>query len=403
MKKILLFLTGSVAACRGTAIVRALQKENFEVMCVLTEAAQRFVGVDALAAISRNPVFSNAFFSGAPSDGVLANPHYPHLEWAQSMDAFLVAPATADAIFRLAHGSAGGVAEVAALATRAPILVAPAMNPAMLNSVVVQKNLSLLQSRGVEILPTKTGMVACGDEGSGKLLDPEAIARFCARAVSPKPFSGQRVFLTLGGTFEPIDPVRGIGNRSSGKMGIALAEAFWRAGAEVSIVAGTTSLSVPSFLENVIRVETAREMAKASAPMAMKCDIAFFTAAVADFAPMHPSATKLSSENPPEIILQKNPDIAALCGEKKKPGQRFFGFSLGGDVEKARMKMTSKNFDGIFWNTEANLCADSGEICALFPNALEERISGSKWEMSEAILAMMARPLSHDSSSFSAL
>lgn len=389
MKKILLFLTGSVAACRGTAIVRALQKQNLEVMCVLTEAAQRFVGVDALAAISRNPVFSNSLFSEAPSDGILAKSHFPHLEWAQSMDAFLVAPATADSLFRLAHGSAEGVAEVVALATRAPILVAPAMNPAMLHSAVVQENLSILQSRGVEILPTKMGIAACGDEGPGKLLDPEIIAQYVLRALSPQIFAQKKVFITLGGTFEKIDPVRGMSNFSSGRMGIALAEAFWRAGAEVSIVAGTTSVPIPSFFENVVRVESARKMAQEAEKMAEKCDIAFFTAAVSDFTPKHFSSAKISSESPPSIVLEKTTDIAALCGKKKKSGQHFFGFSLGDDATKAESKRTAKNLDGIFWNTETNIGVNSGEVVSLFPDIPPVTLAGTKQKIAEDILVLV--------------
>ncbi len=385
MKKILLVLTGSVSACQGTAIVRALQKENFEVVCILTEAARHFVGAEALAAISRNPVFSSEFFSESTEKGILAKPDFQHLELAKTIDALLIAPSTADAIFRLAHGSASGLAEAVALATRAPILVAPAMNPLMLENPAVQENLAILHSRGVHILPTKYGEAACGEWGCGKLLDPQTLAHFAKRAVFPQTFKGKKILITLGGTFEKIDSVRGISNRSSGKMGLALAEAFWRVGAEITLVVGKITTEIPSIFEKCVFVESAQEMREKTEEPIAEMDFAFFAAAVADFAPVSCFSEKIPSDTPPQIFLEKTPDIAAICGKSKKPGQQFFGFSLGGDEQKAREKMVKKNLDGIFWNPEENIGADVGEMVMIFPKKDAEKISGSKKEMAEKI------------------
>jgi len=362
-KTCLLAITGSVAAMKAPELVRTLQGQNFSVHCVLTRAAQEFVAPGGLAAITGNAVLSNAFFAQKMPPGVLAIPDYSHLHWAEHADVILVAPASADSIARLAHGRADGIFEAAVLATKCPVIVAPAMNTAMLEATGTQENIQILRNHGIEVLSTEAGLLACGDIGSGRLLQPELIALFAKRAVTEKKLKGKKVLITLGGTREPLDPVRFIGNASSGKMGIAFAKAAFFQGADVTVIAGSTSVPVPDVFEKTILVNTASEMLAAGQEAVKKADIIVFAAAVADFAPQHISKSKLESSAEKTIPVKKNLDIAAELGKMKTKNQRFFGFALetgSSDeaLEKAKVKMRKKNLDVIYINNPETIGSD---------------------------------------------
>ncbi len=355
MKTCLLVITGSVAACKTPELVRELQKQDFDVHTVVTESGAQFVAPPALAAISGNPVLSNRFFETQTKPGILAEPDYSHLEWAKKADIILVAPASADSIARIAGGRADGVFEAAVLAAKCPIVIAPAMNTAMLEAQVTQDNLQTLRKRSVEILPTEMGKLACGEVGSGRLLPAVEIALFAKRAVTKPSLQGKKVMITLGGTREYLDPVRFVGNASSGKMGLALAiEAFVR-GAQVTLIAGNVEITLPKIFAKIEFVTLAQEMFAAASKHFPQTDIAIFAAAVADFTPNRKQLEKLGSTQIPEIKLEKTIDIAAELGKVKKSHQLAIGFALETADEKtaigkAQQKLHTKNLDAIFLN-----------------------------------------------------
>jgi len=240
--------------------VRQLQKEGFDVHCVLTRAGRQFVAPQALAAISKNPVLKNEYFSEALSPRTLANTDFSHIELTQKIDLLLIAPATADTIARLTGGRANGLFETIAMSTKVPILLAPAMNTNMLESKITQKNIDILKKYGFQILPTESGKLACGEIGFGRLLPVTEIILYAKRAIYKQTLARKTVLITLGRTEEPLDPVRVLTNTSSGKMGIALAkEAFFR-GAEVHVISGKISEAIPSIFSSCTKVQTAKQI-----------------------------------------------------------------------------------------------------------------------------------------------
>lgn len=391
MKTCLLAITGSVAALKTPELVRALQKYGFDVHAVLTPAAREFVAPGALAAVTGNPVLDNAFFSGKQPAGVLAAPDYAHLAWAKQADLILVAPASADTIARIAHGRANGVFEAAILAAKCPVLIAPAMNTGMLEAQATQANIDILRSRGIEILKTSSGVLACGDEGAGRLLDAESISLHAKRAITPQSLSGKKVLITLGGTREPLDPVRFLGNASSGKMGIALAKAAFYRGAAVHLIAGEVAVAIPEVFAGVTQAQTAQAMLQAAQKSAPQMDICVFAAAVADFAPANASPKKLESGETPHLKLQKNPDIAFELGKHKQQGQKFLGFALEtGDektaLEKAKAKLEKKNLDAIFLNFSDSIGSEltQGMLCR--GQDAPAMLAGTKEQIAEILM-----------------
>jgi phosphopantothenoylcysteine decarboxylase/phosphopantothenate--cysteine ligase len=370
-------------------LVRRLQQEDFDVHCILTKAGQQFVAPQALAAVSGNPVLENEYFSEEKMPGILASPGFSHIDIAKKADLILVAPASADTIARLAHGRANGLLETAVMMSKSPILIAPAMNTDMFASRTNNENMALLHKRGIEILPTEEGELACGVVGSGRLLPIEDIVFYAQRVVSEKHLTGKKILITLGGTEEPLDPVRILTNRSSGKMGIALAkEAFFR-GAEVVVVAGSIGEDIPNIFSRIVPVRTAKEMLQETKKHISEVDISFFVAAVSDFTPAEYSKNKIPSESEVLLSLKKNPDIAFEIGKKKRSDQRFYGFALQTDpekkaVEKGRQKMEKKNLDGIFVNSPQNLGSELASGVFLTGD-YEHRFSGTKKEVCRKI------------------
>ena len=419
MKTCFLLITGSIAAIKVPDIIRELQKKNFDVHCVLTKAAREFVTPRALAAISNNPVLENEWWSEKKRrEGVLAEPEYEHLDFAKRADVFLVAPATADTIARLASGRANGLFEATVLASNAPLLIAPAMNSKMLAAHTTQTNIDRLKKNGTTILSTNRGILACGETGDGKLLHPKDIALFAKRAVTPQTLKRKKVLITLGATQEMLDPVRCLTNISSGKMGVALATQAFLCGAEVTIIAGKNEViqkvscaQLPIF-QGITYATSAEEMLCTTQKAIDNCDYAFFVAAVCDFAPEKKQEEKIH-DGFSSLQWKKTPDIAAEMGKRKKKHQQFFGFALQtktsppimrteGGIKKnnqsvqsknsitpeqvARKKMEKKNLDGIFLNFPSNLQSEHGELFFLQKNGESKKIQGTKMEMAEEII-----------------
>lgn len=355
--RVLLGVTGCIAAYKACDILRGLQKADVDVHVVMTEAATKFVTRDTFAALSGHPCLSDLF----SQEGSLI----PHIELTRDIDAFLIAPATADCLAKIAHGIADDLLTSSVLANTAPLIIAPAMNVHMYENVATQENLKLLRSRGVSVVDAQTGYLACGDVGVGKLADVQVIVDACLAHLEregdggasshQRDLAGKHILVTAGPTVEPIDPVRFISNPSTGKMGYAIAEAAASRGAEVTLITGPTAL-VPPQGANTISVTTANEMLQACEAAFPRADIAIFTAAVSDMRPAHPSDRKLKKgiddEDLSSLELVENPDILASLASSKRPDQVCIGFAAETEdvVDNARRKLISKKADMMVGN-----------------------------------------------------
>ena len=351
-KKIVLGITGSIAAYKACLIIRGLIKQGAEVQVVITPAGKEFITPITLSALTHKPVVSE-FFS--QRDGTW-NSHVDLGLWA---DAMLIAPATASTIGKMAHGIADNMLITTYLSMKAPVFVAPAMDLDMYAHPSTQQNLKTLQGYGNRIIEPQSGFLASGLEGKGRMEEPEVIVKalddfFSAQPASP--ISGKKILITAGPTYEKIDPVRFIGNYSSGKMGFALAAECARRGAEVTLVAGPVSLSTPEGV-NRINVESCEEMYQASVKAFPDMDAAILCAAVADFRPSTVADQKIKREKD-DLVLRLEPthDIAAQLGTLKKGNQRLVGFALETNDEEvnAQKKLQRKNLDFIVLNSTRN-------------------------------------------------
>ncbi len=312
-KRLLLGITGGIAAYKAAELTRLLAKRGAQVRVVMTQAACRFIAPATLQALSGKPVLTDLWDERA--DGGMA-----HIELTREADAVLIAPASADFISKLATGAADDLLSALCLARACPLLIAPAMNRQMWHNPATQRNAALLVQDGIILLGPASGEQACGEEGMGRMLEAEALADELEGFFQPKPLSGARVLVTAGPTFEAIDPVRGITNPSSGKMGYAVARAAWEAGAEVTLVSGPTCLAPPPHAR-LIRVTGAREMLEAVNGALDGADIFIGVAAVADYHPLHPDEQKIKKgEGTLTLELAPNPDIlAAVAGRPNPP------------------------------------------------------------------------------------
>jgi phosphopantothenoylcysteine decarboxylase/phosphopantothenate--cysteine ligase len=312
LKRVVLGVTGGIAAYKAAELTRLLVKEGIAVDVVMTSSATKFIAPMTMQALSGNPVLTDLWESGSANA-------MGHIELSRHADAIVVAPASANFIAKLAHGFADDLLSALCLARDCPLLVAPAMNRQMWSSAATQRNVAQLREDGVEILGPGSGDQACGEMGDGRMLEPEEILAALLASARPKLLLGKRVLLTAGPTFEAIDPVRGITNTSSGKMGFALAQACAESGAEVTLVAGPTSLSTPGGVTR-IDVRSAAEMAAAVDSRVAACDIFIAVAAVADYAPVATHALKLKkSEQPLTLTLKPTVDILAAVAARAKP------------------------------------------------------------------------------------
>ncbi len=341
-KRVLLGVTGGIAAYKSCELVRLLGREGARVRVVLTESATRFVTPLTFQALSGNPVRVDLFDEAHES----AMGHIELARWAEQL---VVAPATADFIARLAHGHADDLLTTLCLASEAPLLIAPAMNHRMWLHPATRENVALLESRGVEFVGPEAGEQACGESGPGRMSEPEEIL---GRILSgPGLFAGRRVMVTAGPTREPLDPVRYLSNRSSGKMGFALAHAFAREGAEVTLVTGPVSLPTPAGVQRV-DVETALEMREAVLDAVSGQDLFVGCAAVADYRPERREDTKIKkSSDILELRMRRNPDILAeVAALPDGPFTVGFAAETGGLLQYARRKLEVKGVDMIAAN-----------------------------------------------------
>lgn len=312
-KKVLLGLTGGIAAYKAAELVRRLGDRGIDVHVVMTEAACGFITPATLQALSGHPVYTGMW------DGRVAN-GMPHIELSRGKDAIVVAPATADFLAKAALGLADDLLSTLCLARDCPLIVAPAMNRQMWDHPATRRNVAQLRRDGVTILGPDSGDQACGETGMGRMLEADDLAEAISACLAPKTLSGRRVLMTAGPTFEPIDAVRGITNRSSGKMGYALARAAIAAGAEVTLVSGPVSLT-PPVGARVEQVQTAAEMFEAVKKHAAKADIFIGVAAVADYRVSAPRKHKIkkTEENQLKLSLVPNPDILGWMAARPKP------------------------------------------------------------------------------------
>ena len=347
-RKIILGVTGSIAAYKSAMLARLLVKAGAEVRVVMTRGAHDFITPLTLSTLSRNPVFTEFI---KDSSGQWTN----HVELGLWADAFVIAPATANTIARMAQGIGDNLLLAVYLSARCPVFIAPAMDLDMLQHPATQKNIETLTAYGNRIIEPGYGELASGLTGTGRMAEPEEIVEtlnnFFRRHQRLK---GKKALVTAGPTREAIDPVRFISNHSSGKMGYAVAEALADAGAEVHLVSGPTDQHTRHPRINVINVTTAAEMLKASTALFDDADIAVLSAAVADYRPAQAATQKIKkSDEEQTLTLVRNDDIAATLGKKKHNGQLIVGFALETNDEEANAlkKLKSKNFDLIVLNS----------------------------------------------------
>ena len=342
-RRIVLGVSGGIAAYKAVEVCRRMVDAGAHVAPVMTDDAHRFIGPVTLSALASEPVHTSLWDDASP---------IPHTRLGQGADVVVVAPATARVLSAYATGSSEDLLTATLIATRAPVVVCPAMHTEMWEHPAVQHNISLLRSRGVTVVDPQEGRLAGGDTGTGRLADPDTIIGEVARVLGAgRDMSGMRLLVTAGGTREPIDAVRVIANRSSGRQGHAVAEEALSRGAEVVLVTAA-EISVPGGAE-VVRVETAQQMHDAVMARWPSCDVAIMTAAVADFRPVDPSMNKLKKDaGAPQIVLEPTPDILAAMGASKRPGQTLVGFAAETDdvVANATKKITKKNLDLIVAN-----------------------------------------------------
>lgn len=347
-KHIILGITGSIAAYKAAYLLRLFIKQGAEVQVVMTPAGKEFITPVTLSSLSGKPVVSE-FFTANTGEW------HSHVDLGLWADAMIVAPATASTIGKMAHGIADNMLVTTYLSCKAPVFVAPAMDLDMYAHPSTRHNLELLRSYGNHIIEPATGELASHLTGKGRMEEPEQIVAVLDRFFDrPQPLAGKRVLVTAGPTYEKIDPVRFIGNYSSGKMGFALAEACAEAGAEVTLVAGPVSLTTSHASIHRVDVESAAEMYRAAVDAYDRANAAIMCAAVADYAPETVSDVKLKRSGDERVLrLKPNPDIAAELGRRKRPGQCLVGFALETNDEEsnARLKMEKKNLDFIVLNS----------------------------------------------------
>ena len=325
-RKVLVCVTGGIAAYKVPFVVRALAELGADVRVVMTRSAARFVGEQTFAALSGNDVYTELFGARGGRGGTV-----PHVELARSADLVVVAPATANSLAKMALGLADDLFGNVMLTVRCPTLVAPAMHTEMWEHAATQEHMATLRARGVQVVGPESGALSSGDSGPGRMSEPDAIVTAALRLLERAgELEGRRILVTAGGTQEPIDPVRFIGNRSSGLMGYLIAEEAQRRGAKVTLVSGPTNLVVPAGVD-LVPVKTAQEMRDAVFAAAPAADVIVKSAAVADFMPSAHADEKLKkSAGPPEVTLVPTPDILAELGaspEARKPGGILVGFA----------------------------------------------------------------------------
>jgi phosphopantothenoylcysteine decarboxylase/phosphopantothenate--cysteine ligase len=387
--KVGLGVSGGIAAYKAAELVRLLQDRGLRVQVIMTRAAQEFVRPLTFAALSGEKVITDLFGVGAEEPNI--DSAVEHIAVAQSIDALVVAPATADVIAKFAHGQANDFLTTLFLATTAPVVVAPAMNVNMWDNAATRANIETLRKRGVIIVDPDSGYLACGMVGAGRLAANDKIVDATLRALNATPdLVGETVLITAGGTREPIDPVRYIGNRSSGRMGYALAEAALRRGAKVILVSGPSALKPPEHA-TVIPVQTAAEMRNAVMTNLEQASIVIKAAAVSDFTVRQAAPEKIKRTGPITLELEPTVDILAEIGGQKN-GRIVVGFAAETEhvLENAQKKLQAKSLDAIVLNdvSQPGIGFDSerNAVTILTPSGSETVPETSKWEVAHRVL-----------------
>ena len=386
-RKIVLGVTGGIAAYKSAEIVSRLRHLGAIVHVIMTKNATEFVTPLTFQTLSANQVVTDTF----------AAPEYwnvEHVALAKLAEVFVIAPATANILAKMANGIADDMLSTTVLATKAPILVAPAMNTGMWTAGATKQNVKTLKERGVRMIGPESGILACGDEGAGRMSEPETIVEEICRILTKKQdFAGKKVLVTAGATRERLDPVRFITNDSSGKMGFAIAEAARDRGAEVTVVRGSVTAEIPAGVR-VIPVESARDLYNVMMKEAPGQDVIIQAAAVSDYRPAEQKDKKIKKAGGENLILEltENPDIARAVGDKKKPGQTLVGFAAETDnvQQNAKGKLTKKNLDMIVANDVtkrgAGFNVDTNIAALITADGIEEQPLQTKRQLAEKIL-----------------
>jgi len=392
--KIALGISGGIAAYKAAEILRLLQDRDVHVQVIMTRAAQEFVRPLTFAALSGEKVITEMFSAGNEHPNIESA--VEHIAVAQSIDALLVAPATADVLARFAQGISSDFLSTLYLATTAPVVVAPAMNVNMWNHPATQTNLEILRKRGVRIVEPDAGYLACGMTGPGRLAENETIVAATLEALgAAQDLAGETVLITAGPTREKIDPVRYLTNRSSGRMGYALAEAALRRGARVLLITGPVALTPPGAAE-VIRIESAEEMRQAVLQKLPEATIVIKTAAVADYRPKSVASQKIKRTGPMTLDLEPTTDILAEISQHKD-SQIVIGFAAETQnvPENARKKLVSKSLDAIVVNDVSRegvgFDSDRNAVTIISQQEVIEVPETTKWEVAERILDRAVR------------
>jgi phosphopantothenoylcysteine decarboxylase/phosphopantothenate--cysteine ligase len=393
--KIALGVSGGIAAYKAAEIVRLLQDRGVRVQVVMTQAAQEFIRPLTFAALSGEKVITDMFGAGAGEHPNIDSA-VEHIAVAQSIDALLVVPATADVLAKFAQGIASDFLTTLYLATTAPVVVAPAMNVNMWEHPATQANLEILKKRGVTIVPPGTGYLACGMTGAGRLAENETIVAATLEVLgASQELAGETVLITAGPTREKIDPVRYLTNRSSGRMGYALAEAALRRGARVLLVSGPTALTPPGAAE-VTRVESAEEMRRAALKLLPQATIVIKTAAVSDYRAKSAASQKMKRAGPMTLELEPTTDILSEIARHKQ-SQLIIGFAAETEnaLENARKKLASKSLDAIVVNDVSRegvgFDSDRNAVTIITQHEVVDVPETTKWEVAQRVLDQVVR------------
>ncbi len=391
-KNIVLCVSGGIAAYKAAGVASSLVKLGARVDVIMTRHACEFVAPLTFRSITKTPVVTDMFAEPMTLE-------IEHISLAQRADAFVIAPATANVIGKIAGGIADDMLSTTVMATRAPVIIAPAMNTNMYENPIVQENIKKLSSLGYIFIEPDSGRLACGADGKGRLPEPEAIVeRVCLEIAREKDLAGLKVLVTAGPTREAIDPVRFISNYSTGKMGYAVARMASLRGAEVTLVSGPTALSAPMGVK-LVRVNSAEDMYTAVTDFSREADIIVKTAAVADFRPAAANENKIKKDGSvPEIKLEKTRDILAELGKNKPAGQALVGFCMETEelIASAEKKLKSKNLDIIAANDlntpNVGFAADTNTVALLFADGSRSyTVSGKKEHVADTILSEALR------------
>lgn len=386
-KTVVLGVTGSIAAYKIANLASALVKLHADVNVIMTKNATNFINPITFETLTGNKCLIDTFDRNFQFN-------VEHVALAKRADIFMVAPASANVIGKIAHGIADDMLTTTIMASKCPKLISPAMNTNMFENPILQDNLKILEKYGYEIINPASGYLACGDTGAGKMPEPETLLKYIIRTIArEKDMAGKKVLITAGPTQEKIDPVRYITNHSTGKMGYALAENAMRRGAEVTLVTGPTAIEPPMFV-NVVPVISAEDMAGEVIARAPEQDIIIKAAAVADYRPVNPADEKIKKKDDEEsvITLERTQDILKYLGGHKRAEQFICGFSMETEnmLENSRAKLTKKNVDMIVANNlkvkGAGFGTDTNVVTIITTDGCKELDIMSKVEVANAIL-----------------